>query len=388
LNASGSEAKGVAAAADAAEAAEAAAELAALEAANAVNLADFEALALPRLAAPLRAYVAGAAGDEISLRRNRSAFDDILLKPRVLRDVSHIDTTTEVCGQRLPAPILLAPAAYHRMLHRGGERATARGAGAAGATLVVSSLATTSVEEIAAAAPGPLWFQIYVQPDRAFTRDLVQRVEAAGYRAICVTVDTPVLGTRNREARERFALPPHLERANLRGYAGATASHFDESGVYGTLFDPTLTWKEIDWICGFAKVPILLKGIMAPEDAAMALDHGVAGLIVSNHGARNLDTTPATIEALPGVVAAVAGRLPILLDGGVRRGTDVLKALALGARAVLIGRPYLFGLALAGAAGVERVLRILATELVTAMALCGCTSIASIDQNVLWPRGC
>ncbi len=362
-----------------------AAELAALAAANPVCLADFEALALPRLAAPVRAYVAGAAGDEISLRRNRSAFDEMLLKPRVLRDVSRIDTTTAVCGQKMPAPIILAPTAYHHMVHRGGERATARGAAAVGATMVVSALATTGFEEIAEAAAGPLWFQLYVQPDRAFTRDLVQRVEAAGCKAICITVDTPVLGTRNRETRERFALAPHLDRANLRGYPGATASHFDESGVYSTMLDPTLTWREIDWICGFAKVPILLKGILAPEDAALALQHDVAGLIVSNHGARNLDTTPATIEALPGVVAAVGGKLPILLDGGVRRGTDVVKALALGARAVLVGRPHLFALAAAGAAGVERLLRILTTEVIATMALCGCTSIAAIDESVLWP---
>jgi 4-hydroxymandelate oxidase len=370
----------------AATTAETAAELVALLAANPVNLADFEALALARLAPPVRAYIAGAAADEISLRRNRSAFDEILLKPRVLRDVSHIDTAAEVCGQSLRVPILLAPTAYHRMAHPEGERATARGAGASGATMVVSALATTRFEEIAEAAAGPLWFQLYVQRDRAFTRDLVQRVEAAGCKAICITVDTPVLGTRNRETREGFALAPDLDRANLRGHAGATAGHFDESGVYSTLLDPTLTWKEIDWICGFAKVPILLKGIMAPEDAALALDHDVAGLIVSNHGARNLDTTPAAIEALPGVAAAAGGKLPILFDGGIRRGTDVVKALALGARAVLVGRPCLYALAAAGAAGVERVLQILSTELVTAMALCGCTSIAEIDRTVLWPR--
>ena len=251
--------------------------------------------------------------------------------------------------------------------------------------MVVSSLATTTFEEIAEVATAPLWFQLYVQPDRAFTRDLVQRVEAAGARAICITVDTPVLGSRSREMRARFALPPGLERANLRGLLGARTGHFDESGVYSALFDPTLTWKEIDWICGFAKVPILLKGVMAPEDAALALEHEVAGLIVSNHGARNLDTTPATIEALPGVVQAVGGKLPVLFDGGVRRGTDLVKALALGARAVLVGRPYLYGRAVAGAAGVERVLKILSTELIAAMALCGCTSLGAIDRSVLWP---
>ena len=352
--------------------------------ANPVNVADFQELARQRLPEAVYNYIVGAAGDEISLRRNRSSFDDLLLKPRVLRDVSRLDTSTEVCGQKLNYPILLAPAAYHRMVHPDGEPATARAAGAAGATMVISSLATTAVEEIAAAATGPFWFQLYVQTDRAFTRDLVQRVEAAGCKAICITVDTPCLGTRNREMRDRFELTPGLDRANLRGCQGATAGHFDEGGVYSAVLDPSLTWEGIDWIRGFARVPIFLKGILAPEDARLAVEHGVAGIIVSNHGARNLDTTPATVEALPAVAEAVDGRLPILLDGGVRRGTDVVKALALGARAVLVGRPYLFGLAAAGAAGVEAVLRILVTELKAAMALCGQANVASIDRSVLW----
>ncbi len=363
---------------------EAAAEVAALEEANPVNVDDYHELARQRLAPMVYCYVAGAAGDEISLRRNRSCFDQLLLKPRVLRDVSRLDTAAEVCGQRWPFPILLAPVAYHKLVHPGGECATARGAGAAGTTLVVSSFATTAIEEIAAAAAGTLWFQLYVQPDRGFTRELVQRVEAAGVKGLCLTVDTPVLGTRNRETRARFALPPGVERANLHGCQAAGAGHYDESGVYSAVLDPALTWADVDWLLGFARVPVFLKGILAAEDALMAAERGVAGLIVSNHGARNLDTTPATIEALPGVVEAVDGRLPVLLDGGVRRGTDVLKALALGARAVLVGRAYLWGLAAAGATGVERVVRILHNELRSAMALCGCTSLAAIDRSVLW----
>jgi 4-hydroxymandelate oxidase len=352
--------------------------------ANPVNVADFQELARQRLPEAVYNYIVGAAGDEISLRRNRSSFDDLLLEPRVLRDVSRLDTSVELFGQRLQHPILLAPTAYHRMVHPDGEPATARAAGAAGTAMVISSMATTAVEEIAAAATGPLWFQLYVQPDRAFTKDLVQRVEAAGCQAICITVDTPCLGTRNREMRDRFGLTPGLDRPNLRGCQGAMAGHFDESGVYSAVFDPSLTWEGIDWIRSFARVPILLKGIMAAEDARLAAEHDVAGVIVSNHGARNLDTTPATIEALPAVAEAVDGRLPVLLDGGVRRGTDVVKALALGARAVLVGRPYLFGLAAAGAAGVEAVLRILLTELMSAMALCGRPTLASIDRSVLW----
>jgi len=213
----------------------------------------------------------------------------------------------------------------------------------------------------------------------------VQRAEAAGCGALCVTVDTPVLGARHREVRGRFELPAGLDRANLRGFKGATSSHRDESGVYSDVLDAAMTWETIDWILGFAKVPVLLKGILTPADAELAAEHGVAGILVSNHGARNLDTTPATIEALPRVVEAVDGRLPVLLDGGIRRGTDVLKALALGARAVLVGRPYLWGLAAAGAEGVAGVLTLLRTELLSAMALCGCPTLAGIDGSVLWP---
>jgi 4-hydroxymandelate oxidase len=350
-----------------------------------VSIADFEEVARERLPAMVYDYIAGGAGDEISLRRNRTAFDSLLLKPRVLRDVSRLDTRIELCGTRLGHPILLAPAAYHRLVHPEGELAAACGAGAASTAMVISSASNTTVEDIAAAATGPLWFQLYVQPDRAFTRDLVQRVEAAGCKAICVTVDTPVLGTRHREVRAGFHLPPGLDRANLRGCKGATASHFDESGVYSEELDAALTWESIDWILSFAKVPILLKGILAPEDAALAVEHGVAGIIVSNHGARNLDTTPATIEALPGVVEVVDGRMPVLLDGGIRRGTDVIKALALGARAVLVGRPYLWGLAVGGAEGVATVIKMLRTELLAAMALCGRPNLAAIDQDIFWP---
>jgi 4-hydroxymandelate oxidase len=350
-----------------------------------VTIADFEEVARQRLATMVYDYFAGGAGDEISLRRNCAAFDELLLAPRVLRDVSRLDTGLELFGAKLPYPILLAPAAYHRLAHPEGELETARGAGAAGTVLVISALSTTTVEDVAAVATAPLWFQLYVQQDRALTRDLVQRAEAAGCGAICVTVDTPVLGTRYREARGGFELPAGLDRANLRGWKGATASHLDESGVYSEVLDAAMTWETIDWILGFAKVPILLKGILAPADAELAVEHGLAGIMVSNHGARNLDTTPATIEALPYVVEAVDGRLPVLLDGGIRRGTDVIKALALGARAVLVGRPYLWGLAAAGAEGVAGVMSLLRNELLSAMALCGCPTLEAIDGRILWP---
>ena len=351
-----------------------------------VNLFDYEELARKRLPSMAYEYIAGGAGDEVTLRDNRSRFDTMRLKPRVLRDVSHLDTSTSVFGHRLDYPIVLAPTAYHKITHPEGEIATARGAGAAHATMCVSSFATTSIEEVAKAATGPLWFQLYVQPDRGFTKALVQRAEAAGCRALLVTVDTPVIGTRNREVRAGFRLPPGLERENLKGLlAGAsTVAHADEGTIYSAIFDPKLTWSGIEWIRSFAKIPVVLKGILSPEDAALAVRHGAGGIVVSNHGARNLDTVPATITALPGVVEAVAGRIPVLMDGGVRRGTDVVKALALGARAVLIGRPYLWGLSVDGADGVKNVMGILRSEFQAAMALCGRTSIGAIDKSVLW----
>ena len=350
-----------------------------------VNLFDYEELARKRLPAMAYEYIAGGAGDEVTLRDNRSHFDSIRLKPRVLRDVSKLDTSTTLFGQRLHYPIVLAPTAYHKITHPEGELATARGAGAAHTTMCVSSFATTSIEDVAKAAATPLWFQLYVQPDRGFTKELVQRAEAAGCRALLVTVDTPVSGTRNREVRAGFRLPPGLERENLksliwRQHGGARGRGDDSSAI----FDPKLTWTGIEWIRSFAKIPVVLKGVLSPEDAALAVRHGADGIVVSNHGARNLDTVPATITALPAVVDAVAGRIPVLMDGGVRRGTDVVKALALGARAVLIGRPYLWGLSVDGAEGVRNVMTILRSEFQAAMALCGHTSIKTIDKSVLW----
>ncbi len=353
---------------------------------DAVCLSDFEAAARERISHIAYEYITGGASDEVTVRWNREAFEKIRLRPRILVDVSAIDTTINLFGTELPFPILLAPTAYHRLVHPDGELATARGASQAGATFVVSTMATTSIEDVAAETSQPLWFQVYVQPDRSFTRDLVQRVEAAGIKALCVTVDTPVIGTRNRELRSRFALPPELERPNLSGltYTSDTTHRPREGEIYSSLFDPKFTWRDIEWLCSFARVPVLLKGVLNPDDAEIALDSGAAGMIVSNHGGRNLDTVPATIEALPEVVERVQGRMPVLLDGGIRRGTDVLKAIALGATAVLIGRPYLYGLGAAGADGVARVINILRNEFAMAMALCGKTSIAEINSSVLW----
>ena len=330
-------------------------------------------------------YISGGAADEITLRWNHEAYEKIRLKPRALVDVSRLDTRVRLLGRELPFPILLAPTAYQKLTHPDGELATARGAGAADATMVVSTMSNVTLEDVAAAATRPLWFQLYVQPDRELTRQLVRRAETAGYQALVVTVDAPVLGARYRELRANFALPPRLERANLRGHAAAASGfHPTEQSIFSATLDPTLTWKDIDWFRSITKLPILLKGIQNSADADRAVTAGVAGIIVSNHGARDLDTTPATIDELPDVVAKVRGKVPVLIDGGIRRGTDVLKAMALGANAVLIGRPYLFGLAVDGARGVTRVVNILRREFEIAMALCGRASIADIDASLIW----
>jgi 4-hydroxymandelate oxidase len=354
-----------------------------------VNLLEYEGAAQKRLSKMAYDYVAEGAGDEITLHRNRECLSAIRLKPSVLIDVSRLDTHIELFGQKLDFPILLAPAAFHKLMNPEGEIATARGAANAGATLVVSSVATTSIEDIGKSAQGPLWFQLYVQRDRGFTRELVQRAEAAGCRALCITVDSPVPGTRNRETRDEFHLPPGLVLENLKAMKSEATQRNNGSGadqqkIFSLLMDPKLTWEGIDSIRSYAKVPVLLKGILNPDDARRAVEHEVSGIIVSNHGGRQLDTVPATIEALPRVIESVEGRIPVLMDGGIRRGTDVIKALAMGARAVLIARPYLWGLAVNGASGVEQVVRILHNEFLTTMALCGTPNIPAITRNILW----
>lgn len=346
-------------------------------AADILTLADFEAPARERIPHAAWEYLAGGAGDEITLRENALAFDRRRLRPRVLRDVSRLDTRVSLFGDTFPTPILLAPAAYLRTVHPEGELAAVRGAGAAGAGFIVSTGTNVAIEDLAAVAAAPLWFQMYVQTDRGFTRDLVARVETAGVRALCVTVDTPVLGVRPRQQRARFELPrdlptPHLNDRN--------------SGLRGvnTPGRVVVTWADIASLRDDTRIPLLLKGILNPDDAAQALELGVDGLIVSNHGGRNLDTLPATVDALPGVVERVAGAVPVLVDGGVRRGTDVLKCLALGASAVLLGRPYLHALGLAGADGVAHAVRLLHGELQFAMALTGRSGLAEVDATVLW----
>jgi len=351
------------------------------------NLLELEDLARAKVPRPSFDYIAGGAEDEVSLRRNREAFAKWALRPRVLVDVSKRDTSTSVLGQRVSMPILVAPTAFHGLVHPEGEVATARGAAAAGTLMVVSAVATKDLEEVAKAGAAPRWFQLYVWKDRDVTAQLVKRAVKAGYGAICLTVDTPVLGRREKDERNAFTLPPGLSIANVRlaGLAGLPASERGSAFAkyVAELLDPAVTWRDIAWLRSLTSLPIVLKGILTAEDATLAVEHGVAGIIVSNHGGRQLDSTVGTLEALPDIVAAVQGRVEVFMDGGIRRGTDVLKALALGAKAVLIGRSILWGLALGGSDGVQRVLEHLRGELELAMALTGRTAIAQVDRSLI-----
>jgi 4-hydroxymandelate oxidase len=346
---------------------------------TALNLTDIEEMAERTMEKALYAYVSGGAADEITLRWNRQAYDEIRLSPKVLVDVSRIDTGVQLFGLELSSPILLAPVAYQRAIHPEGETAVIRGAEAEGALFLVSNATTTSLPDIAAAASRPFWFQLYPRADRGWVRELVQEVENTGCTALCLTVDNPVGAIRYRE-----------QRHTLRVNAGLTTPHMPRNRVSGeepeSFAADRLTWEDVDWLRTYCRIPVLLKGILNPQDAEQAVRLGIAGIIVSNHGARNLDTTPATISALPRITKQVAGRVPVLVDGGIRRGTDIVKALALGARAILIGRPYLYGLAVGGTEGVSRVIRILRRELEVAMAMMGRTSLADIDYSAIWQR--
>jgi 4-hydroxymandelate oxidase len=333
------------------------------------NLFDFEKMAEEKMTKMVYGYVAGGAADEITVHWNRQALDALKIKPHVLNDVSKLDTSVMLFGQKHSYPVLIAPTAFHKIMHPEGELATAKGAGQAKVTYIVSSFTTTPLEEIRKVATGPLWFQLYVRDDKAFTKDLVQKAESLGFKALCVTVDTPVGGPRNRETRVKFDLPEGIN-------APYTNGPFDQK--------LPLTWKEMEWLISFAKVPVLLKGILNADDAETAIKIGASGIVVSNHGGRNLDTAPATIEALPHIAEKVNKRIPILMDGGIRRGTDILKAIAYGANAVLVGRPICYGLASAGAEGVAKTLEILKTEFEMAMALTGRSTIAGIDRALIW----
>ncbi len=354
-----------------------------------VTLQDHESHAATRLDARAWAYFAGGAADELTLRANRQAWNDLTLLPRVLRPLAGGHTRVPLLGRTLTHPILLAPVAYQRLAHPDGELASAHAAAALGAGLVLSTQSSVPMEVVASAMRseadhGPLWFQLYLQADRGHSRELIHRAEAAGYEALVLTVDAPVHGARDRERRAGFYLPADVRAVHLDGMNPPTGSGLapGQSALFDGLLHHAPTWDDVTWLLTQTRLPLLLKGILHPDDGRQAGALGVAGLIVSNHGGRTLDTTVTTANALARMAEAVDGR-PLLVDGGIRRGTDVLKALALGASAVLIGRPYVFGLANAGAMGVAHVLRLLRDELEIAMALCGCRTLQDIKPDLL-----
>lgn len=356
------------------------------ELASVLTLDEFETLAQQYMTPAAYSYVAGGAGSELTVAENRAAFNRIRLNPRALVDVTSIDTTLNLFGRKHEYPILLAPAGYHKLIHPDGELESVKGANLAEATLVASIFSTVAFEEMSAIAARPLWFQIYIQTDRGFTKSLVERAVAAGCEAICVTVDVPINGPRDRELRAGFKLPRGVERANLSslGTAISAASHRPAGrNIYAATHGANVTWKDIDWLRANSPVKLLLKGILHPDDAELALKAGCDGIIVSNHGGRSLDTVAASIDALPAIVDRVGNRAPVLLDGGVRRGIDAFKAIARGATAVLIGRSYLYGLSVGGSFGVSRVIEILRTELEMTMGLIGCTALSQITERYL-----
>jgi 4-hydroxymandelate oxidase len=346
-----------------------------------VTLRELEVEARRRLDPARYDFFAGGACDEITVRRNETAFARVHLVPRVLRGCDTQELNVALLGCHASMPVFIAPTAFHRLAHPDGERAAARAAAAAGVVMIVSMASTVAIGDVAAAARESaadphLWFQVYIHSDLGFTEAVIRRAEAAGCKALVLTVDSPVLGRRERDARNGFVdLPPGMCCENLQ----------DESGgrVRPIEMFAGLSWEHVDWLRATTRLPVVLKGILHPADAAIAVDHDVAALIVSNHGGRQLDTAPATVEQLPLIADAIGGRLPLLLDGGVRRGTDVAKALALGATAAGIGRPAIWGLSVAGEAGVTQVLETLRTELTQALALCGCHSPRDVSRDLV-----
>lgn len=350
------------------------------------SLNELESLAQEKLNQMTFDYYAGGAGDELTLRDNIEAFNRIKLFPRMLVDSSKLSMEVEILGTRLASPLMIAPMAFQRLAHDHGEIAMARAAGRAGCGMVVSTLATSSLEEIAEAAPTPLWFQLYVYKDRQITIDLLERAAAAGFKAIVVTVDSPVLGRRFRDMRNLFHLPSHLKCGNLTGALQSIPEKEGDSGLaayIASMYDVSLTWESLRWITKQTKLPVLVKGVLRADDTKLAIESGAAGIIVSNHGGRQLDTTVATIDALSDVVNAANGEVPVIVDGGIRRGTDILKALAFGAKAVLVGRPMLWGLALEGEVGVYQVIETLKDELRNALILSGYPDVGSVDRSLL-----
>lgn len=348
-----------------------------------VNIYEYEEIARSKMGKGEYDFIAGAATDEITLRRTRAVFDSIMMRPRMMVDISQRELATQVLGHTIRFPIMLDPAGNQSAAHPEGELASVRAAGTVGTILVLSAQSSRTLEEVAQAATGPVWFQQYFFKDRVLTLEMAQRAEAAGYSALCLTLDAKVKPKRERNMRNNYSGPPSPNYAHL-DVTGSTWS-FGLDGPTGTndLRDPASTWDDLDWLAANTPLPLVVKGIMVGEDGKYAAEHGAQGVIVSNHGARYLDTTLATIEVLPEVVEAVGGKAEVYLDGGIRRGSDVFKALALGARAVLIGRPVFWGLSVEGEQGVVSVLEMLRDELDATMGICGRTTVASIDRDCL-----
>lgn len=352
-----------------------------------VCVGDFERQAASILPKNALDYYCSGAGEEFTLGLNRDAFRRLRIRPRFMRDVSYRNQSTTVLGTKVAMPIGIAPTAMQRMAHPDGECSNARAAGAIGCIFILSTLSTSSIEEVGAAATNTIkWFQLYIYKDRDVTCKLVKRAEQAGFRALVLTVDAPMFGIRNADIRNKFKLPPHLSLANFEGIKATGVKSETGSGIneyVEQLFDPSLTWDDVIWLKSITQLPVILKGILTADDAIIAADLGVAAILVSNHGARQVDGTPASIEALPEVVKAVDGQCEVYLDGGIRQGTDVFKAIALGAKMVFMGRPALWGLACNGEDGVKSILSIMKTELDSVMALTGCATIKDIKKEMV-----
>ncbi|XP_007086884.1 2-Hydroxyacid oxidase 1 [Panthera pardus] len=355
-----------------------------------VCISDYEQHAKSVLQKSVYDYYRSGANDQETLADNVAAFSRWKLYPRMLRNVAEIDLSTSVLGQRVSMPICVGATAMQCMAHVDGELATVRACRSLGTGMMLSSWSTSSIEEVAEASPEALrWLQLYIYKDREVTKQLVQRAEQRGYKAIFLTVDTPYLGNRFDDVRNRFKLPPQLRMKNFEtnDLAFSPKENFgDNSGLatYVTkAIDPSISWEDIKWLRGLTSLPIVAKGILRGDDAREAVKHGLDGILVSNHGARQLDGVPATIDALPEIVEAVEGKVEVFLDGGVRKGTDVLKALALGAKAVFVGRPIIWGLASQGEKGVQDILEILKEEFRLAMALSGCQNVKVIDKTLV-----
>lgn len=351
--------------------------------ADLVSASDYERYALERLDSHALAYLQGGAGDELTCAANLQAWQELAIVPRMLRDLRGGHTRCQLLGDELQHPLLLAPVAYQKLFHPEAEVGSALAAGVMGGAAVLSCFASTALEQVAAAASGPLWFQLYWQGCGERTLALVRRAEQSGYRALVLTVDAPVSGIRNREQRAGFQLPAGIEAVNISSPALVPELAADDSAVFDGLMAVAPQWGDVEWLCRQTTLPVLLKGLLHADDARRGMRAGAAGIIVSNHGGRVLDSQWPALKALRGIRAAVGAGVPVLVDGGIRRGTDVFKALAMGASAVLIGRSYIHALAAAGALGVAHLLRSLREELEVTMALCGCRTLDDITAGAV-----